>query len=184
MGVGVAIVACAVLIGIAHKPSTAERASDMRGFLYEVNSDIESCSGGVRESLQALHLVQAGQNTASDVTNAVGVAEDGAANCAPANNEEIDDLENYQVPESLDSYHLIGVVSGLINWAAPDAENVMTDIANVLQAKTPAAKASAQASLTKAIATLHAQGTAVEATMDHTIKSLAMKNTTAPKLYW
>jgi hypothetical protein len=174
-GVGLVVIVGVVLVSLVHKPSTAERASDMRGFLTSVNTDIESCAGGVGESLTALRDVQSGQNTPGDVSKAISVAQQGAANCSPANNEQIDDLENYQVPESLDSYRLIGVVTGLINWAAPDAQNVMNDIASVLQAKTPAAKASAQADLAKAVKKLDTERAAVDSVMNHAIKSLAMK---------
>jgi hypothetical protein len=182
LGIGVALVAVAVLVGLTHKPSTAERASDMRGFLTEVNTDMESCSGGIQESLQALHLVQTGQDTAKDVGDAVSLANQAGANCSPANNESIDDLENYQVPESLDSYNLIGVVTGLINWAAPDAQNVMVDVTRVLQARTPAAKASAEAALTKARNKLDKEGAYLDSVMEHAIKSLDMNAKPQPDL--
>jgi hypothetical protein len=49
------LVVGAVLVALAHKPSHAQRASDLRGFLTDVNTDIESCAGGVGESLSAMH---------------------------------------------------------------------------------------------------------------------------------
>jgi hypothetical protein len=182
MGVGCALVAGAILVSLAHKPSTAQRASDMRSFLVEVNNDMGSCAGGVKESLQALAIVQGGQDTAKNVGDTVSLAQQAGANCSPANNEQIDDLENYQVPESLDSYRLIGVVTGLINWAAPDAQDVMQDVTNVLQAKTPAAKASAEAALAKARNKLDKQGAELDSTMEHAIKSLAMNAKPQPDL--
>jgi hypothetical protein len=182
MGVGVALVAGAVLVGLAHKPSTAQRASDMRGFLTEVKTDMESCSGGIGESLKALHLVQTGQDTTKDVGDAVSLAQQAGSNCSPANNESIDDLENYQVPESLDSFHLIGVVTGLINWAAPDAQNVMVDVTKVLQARTPAAKASAEAALARARKKLDKQGAYLDSVMEHAITSLKMNAKPQPPL--
>ena len=41
--------AVGVAVALVHKPSTAERASDMRGFLHDVTYNIESCAAGVRE---------------------------------------------------------------------------------------------------------------------------------------
>ncbi len=94
-----ALIVAAVAVALVHKPSTAERASDMRGLLQQVTSDIESCAAGVGESLTALHEVQAEHfSNSSDISAGISVAQQGAANCAPANNEQIDDLENYQVP--------------------------------------------------------------------------------------
>lgn len=168
-----------VLIGVAvslvHKPSQAERASDLRGFLTEVNADIESCAGGVGESLTAMRQVQSGQaSTSRDVRDGISVAQQGAANCSPANNEEIDNLESYQVPQSLDSFGLKGAVSGLVTWAAPDAQRVQEDVAAVLGATSAQAQSQAQAALTRDLATLDAQRAKVDAPISKAIKSVAL----------
>jgi hypothetical protein len=171
-----------VAVALVHKPSQAERASDMRGFLQEVTSDVESCAAGVSESLQALHEVQAEHyDSSQDVTNGIGVAQDGAQNCAPANNEQIDDLQSYQVPESLDSFGLANAVNALVQWAAADAARVQTDVADVLSATTSQARSAAQAALSKDLVTLHAQGLKADGPMDKAIKALAM-HASAPRL--
>jgi len=172
---GVAFLAVAVAVALVHRPSTAERASDMSGFLSEVNTDIESCSAGVAESLTALRLVQADDfSSATDVTDGVSVAQQGAANCAPANNEQIDDLENYQVPESLDSFGLVSAVTDVVAWAAPDAERVQTDVARLLSATTPQARTQAQAILTRDLSTLNAERAAADGPIARAIKALRM----------
>jgi len=172
-------VAGLVLVGVAvslvHKPSPAQRASDLRGFLREVNADIESCAGGVGESLTALRLVESGQaSTTSDVRDGISVAQQGSANCSPANNEEIDNLESYQVPQSLDSFGLIGAVSGLVTWAAPDAQRVQDDVAAVLGATTSRAKSQAQDALGRDLTVLDAQRAKVEAPIRRAIRTLAL----------
>jgi hypothetical protein len=172
---GVGFLAVAVAVALVHRPSTAERASDMSGFLSEVNADIESCSAGVAESLTALHLVQAADySSASNVSDGVSVAEQGAANCEPANNEEIDDLENYQVPESLDSFGLVSAVSDVVTWAVPDAERVQTDVAQLLSGTTPQARMQAEASLARDLSTLNAERAAVDGPIAKAIKALHM----------
>ena len=120
--VGVALLAVAALVGLAHRPSTPQRAADLRLFLRNMNTDIESCAGGVGESLTALHAIQSGAN--HDTPTAISIAQVGAANCSPANNELLDDLTQFQVTESLASFRLTRVVSGLVTWAAPDAQRV------------------------------------------------------------
>jgi hypothetical protein len=171
--VGVALLLIAVAVGLVHKPSQAEKASDFRGFLQEVTSDVQSCAGGVSESLQALRLVQSGADaSAADVSDGISVAQQGAANCSPANNEQIDDLQTVQVSESLDSYRLAGAVTGLVNWAAPDAERVQTDVANVLSARASQARSQAEAQLAAARAVLDKQRSAVDATIDAAMRSL------------
>lgn len=171
--VGVALLLIAVAVGLVHKPSQAEKASDFRGFLQEVTSDVASCAGGVSESLQALRLVQSGADaSATDVSAGISVAQQGAANCSPANNEQIDDLQTVQVSESLDSYRLAGAVTGLVNWAAPDAEQVQTDVASVLSARGGQARSQAEAQLAAARAALDKQRSAVTATIDAAMRSL------------
>jgi hypothetical protein len=162
----------AVLVGWSRTPSQSQRASDLRGFLGDMKYDIESCAGGVSESLTALRQVEAGAR--SDLTTAVYVANTGAANCSPANNEQLDDLDNYQVTESLASFGLGRVVTGLVNWAAPDAENVQTDVALVLNnLGNPQAKAADTAALQRALHTLNAQRASVDAIMNSAIRSLS-----------
>jgi hypothetical protein len=165
----------AVAVALVHRPSTAERASDMRGFLQEVNNDIESCSGGVSESLAALRGVEAEHfGNRTDVSDGISVASQGADNCAPANNELLDNLENYQVPESLDSFGLVSVVSHLVAWAAPDAQRVQTDVARLLSAATPQARNNAQAALNRDLSTLNAERAAIDAPIAKAIRALRM----------
>ncbi len=169
------VVAVTVVISLVHRPSQAQRAADMRGFLSDVTADIESCAGGVGESLTALRLVESGQAvTSTDVSDGISVAQQGAANCAPVNDEELDDLDNYQVAESLTSFGLVAVVSDLVTWAAPDAENVQTDVAAVLAARTSYAKSHAQAQLSHDLAILNAERAKIDGPIDKAIRSLAM----------
>jgi hypothetical protein len=170
---GVALLAIAVAVGLAHKPSRAQRAADLVGVLQTMNADIESCAGGVGESLTALRLIKAGAS--HDVTDAITVAGTGASNCSPANNELIDDLEGYEVPESLASFHLQVAVTGLISWAAPDAEQVQSDVAGVLAARTPQARAAAQLTLTRGLRRLDAQRAAADKPIRVAITALAVR---------
>jgi hypothetical protein len=173
---GVLFLIAAVAVALVHRPSTAERASDMRGFLQEVNTDIESCSGGVGESLTALRAVQAEHfGNSTDVSDGISVATQGAANCAPANNELIDNLESYQVPESLDGFGLVNVVSGLVTWAAADAQRVQTDVAQVLSGTTPQARSNAEAALSRDLRTLNAERAAIDTPIARAINALHMQ---------
>ena len=177
-----AFLVAAVAVALVHKPSTAERASDMRGFLHEVTADIESCAAGVGESLTALHEVQVENfSNASDVSDGISVAQQGAANCAPANSEQIDNLENYQVPQSLDSFGLANAVTALVAWAAPNAEQVQSDVAQVLAATTPEARKQSEAALGQALSKLDAERTLVDAPVNSAIDALAM-HSSPPRL--
>jgi hypothetical protein len=156
----IGLLAIAALVGLSHKPSTAQRAADLRGFLHDMNADIESCAGGVGESLTALHAIQSGRSR--DTSTAIMIARVGAANCSPTNNELLDDLIQYQVTESLARFHLNRVVSGLLIWATPDAQQVQTDVADVLTARGQQARAVALADLRQAQARLDTQRVAVD----------------------
>ena len=159
---GAAIVVAGVLVGIAIHPSKAQRAGDLNGFLTDMKTDIQSCAGGVRDSLIALRAIQAG--TEHDVGTAFGIATYGAKNCSPANNMQLDDLTGYQVHESLSSFRLDRVTNGLVTWAFPYAQRVQNDVATILRAQ-GAARAAATTKLHNDLKILDAQRTYLDKIM-------------------
>jgi hypothetical protein len=164
-----------VLVALVHRPSQSERASDFRGFLGDMEADIGSCAAGVPQSLTALRQIESGAS--HDTATAVYIANTGSSNCSPANNELLDDLDGYQVTESLASFGLGRVVSGLVAWAAPDAINVQTDVARILTAPNAQAKAADTAALRQALRTLDAQRSAVDKIMESANRSLSAHGT-------
>jgi hypothetical protein len=160
-----------VVVGLAHRPSPQQRATDLRGLLHAVTYDIDGCAGDLSRSLAALATVDGGQR--AEARTAISLAGAGAADCSPANDELIDDLETYEVPESLARFRLQGAVTGLIDWADPDAAAVQTDIAAVLAARGTPARAADQARLNAALATLDAQRAAVRRALAPAIRALA-----------
>ena len=148
-----------VLVSLSHKPSTAQRASDLSGYLKDVNAGIESCAGGTRDSMTAFNKVQAGDK--ADLSAALGILTYNAQNCSPANNEPLSDFATYQVTESLAQFPLDKADNDVITWAFPDALNVQQDMIAVLKAGTPAQRATAQETLTAALAAMDAQRTAI-----------------------
>ena len=167
-GLGVLVVA--VLIGIAVHPSRSQRATDLNGFLADMKTGIQSCAGGVTESLTVLHEIEAG--TSHDVGTALHVATYGANNCSPANSMQLDDLAQYQVQESLSAFGLDRVVNGLITWAFPDAQRVQYDVAAVLRAQGPA-RAAANAKLQRDLRTLNGQRAYLDKIMMTAIRATA-----------
>jgi hypothetical protein len=143
--IGAVLVAGMVLAAISHRPSTAQRAADLQGFVHDMNTDIQSCAGGVRESFTALHAIQAG--TSHELKTAIGIATYGASNCSPANSMPLDDLVQYQVTESLYKFHLEVAVIDLVTWAFPLAQRVQADVARELGAGSASARAAAAAQL-------------------------------------
>ena len=136
LAAGLVLVAGLVLAAIPHRPSTAQRAADLRGVVHDLNNDIESCAGGVTDSLTALRAIESG--TSQDVETAVTIANTAAANCSPGNSMQMEDLVQYQVPESLASFHLDEAVNDLVTWGFPLAQRVQSDVATRLAATTPA----------------------------------------------
>ena len=142
---GAVLVIGLTLAAIPHRPSTAERAADLRGMVHDLNVDIESCAGGVNDSITALRAIQSG--TSHDVKTAVEIANTAAANCSPANSMPMEDLVQYQAPGSLASFHLQAAVNDLVTWGFPLAQRVQTDVATIVSAPTPAAAQRASAQL-------------------------------------
>jgi hypothetical protein len=145
LAAGAVLVAGLTLAALPHHPSTAQRAADLRGMVHDLNTDIESCAGGVNDSITALRAIQSGAS--HDVATAVKIANTAAANCSPANSMPMEDLVQYQVPESLASFHLEKAVDDLVTWGFPLAQRVQTDVAAVVTATAPAAVQSASAQL-------------------------------------
>jgi len=152
---GAVLVAGLVLAAVPHRPSTEQRAADLRGMVHDLTSDIESCAGGVSDSITALRAIQAG--TSNDVKTAVTIANTAAANCSPANSMPMEDLVQYQAPGSLASFHVQTAVNDLVTWGFPLAQRVQTDVASLVTAKAPDAVAHATAQLRKDQLALDAQ---------------------------
>jgi hypothetical protein len=152
---GVVLVAGLTLAALPHRPSTGQRAADLRGMVHDLNVDIESCAGGVNDSITALRAIQSGAS--HDVKTAAVIANTAAANCSPANSMPMDDLVQYQAPESLASFHAQTAVNELVTWGFPLAQRVQIDVATLVSAKTPTAVQSASAQLRRDQQALDAQ---------------------------
>lgn len=174
------LVLIAVGVGLSHRPTSGERATDLKGLLATLNTDIESCSGGVGDALRVMNAIQDGSS--HDVTTAINLATEGAANCSPANNQQLDDLTGVQVPESLDAYHLQSAVTDLIDWAAPDAARVQSDVATVLTDRSRPGETAAIAQLGKDLRKLRAQRVVVDAALAPAIKAL-LPHSVPPRLW-
>lgn len=142
---GAVLLAIGIAVALTHRPTDGQRASDLRGFLHQLNADVESCSGGVRESLYVLRQIESGAS--HDVKTALQVAGVAANNCSPANNELLDDLTGLQPPESLARYHLGRAITALIDWSAPHAGQVAADVAVVIARRGQPGEAAARATL-------------------------------------
>ncbi len=159
---GLLIVVGIVLVALVHKPSKAEQASDLKGFLTDMRTDTESCAAGVSESLNALHHIHAGGSVRQNTADTIGIARYGASNCSPANNMQLDDLTGYQVTESLAAFHLASAVNDLVTWCFPYAQRVQNDVANLAGAHTAANQASYAATLRRDLADLNRQRAAID----------------------
>lgn len=180
MAAGAILLAIAVAVGLSHRPTTGQRASDLRSFLRQLNADVQSCSGGVRESLFVLRQIDAGAS--QDKATALSVANTAAANCSPANNELLVDLTGIQPPGSLASYHLQPAITALIDWAAPRATRVAAGVAVVLSHDGQPSEAADRAHLRQALRELDAQRRVFYAALRPAIKALS-PSSSPPVLY-
>ena len=159
-----------IVVSLSHKPSQSQRASDLTGYFNDVNAGIESCAGGVRDSLTAYSSVLGGDK--ANLSGAVGILTYNAQNCSPANNEPLSDFTNYQVTESLAQFPLDNADNDVLTWAFPDAMNAQQDMLAVLQAGTQAARAKDEAALNAALAAMDAQRSATYAIWQNAEKTV------------
>ena len=148
-----------VLVSLTHKPSHAQQAADLNAYMNDMNAGIESCAGGVSESQQALSAIEAG--SPGDLKTAVSLVNYDAANCSPANNEPLADLTQYQVTESLASFHLQDCTNDFVTWAFPYAMRAQVDMVSVMTAHGAAARADANAALRRDLGKLDAERTTI-----------------------
>ncbi|HEX6932317.1 MAG TPA: hypothetical protein VF162_09255 [Streptosporangiaceae bacterium] len=174
------LMAIAVAIGLSHRPTNGQRGADLRSFLRVLNADVQSCSGGVRESLYVLHAIDSGAS--HDKKTALNVANIAAANCSPANNELLADLTGFQPPGSLASYHLQHAITALIDWAAPRAGQVAAAVAAVLTGYGTPAERADRARLQRALHELDAQRAVFYAALRPAIRALS-PSSSPPVLY-
>jgi hypothetical protein len=167
-----ALLAGAVLVGLAHRPTTGQRAADLRAVIHALNTGIESCAGGVRDSLTALRAIRTG--VSSDTATAISIAREGATNCSPANNQQLADLIQYQVPESLALFNLDDTVNDLVTWAFPRAQAVQNAVVSVLSAHGAQARDRAQQALRTALAQLDAQRAVVNGSLGNAMRTLGL----------
>lgn len=173
-----AMVAGLVIAAIPHHPSTSQRVTDLQNFVNSLNTGIESCAGGITDSMTALRELQSGQS--HDVGTAVGIATGASSNCTPANNMPLEEMVQLQVQESLASFNLQPTVNEMVQWGFL-AQPVGTDIANLMQAKTPAQKAADTATLHKDQQVLDAQRAKIYNAIAAANKGLS-SNVAPPKL--
>jgi hypothetical protein len=148
------------LVSLSHKPSQSQRASDLAAYFNDVKGGIGSCAAGLHDSENAYGQVLGGDT--ADAKTARAILLYGANNCTLASNESLTDFAGYQVTESLASYNLDTADNEVITWSF-DSTAVQQDMTAVLGSATPAARTTAQATLTGAIAKLDAQRAALDA---------------------
>ena len=180
IAVGTVLLVIAVLVSLARRPTQGQRATDLRGLLQTLQADVGSCAAGVRESLTLLRTIDSGAS--HDVTTALSEVNYGASNCSPANNTQLEDLTNVQVPESLRSYNLNVAVARLVDWAAPNAITVQHDVAVILQDRGKPGEPAARAALSQALQKLNSERALVYAALDPAIRALS-PHAAPPRLY-
>jgi hypothetical protein len=85
----------------------------------------------------------------------------------------MDDLVQYQPPESLASFHLDQTVNDLVTWGFPDAQRVQADVAALLTAGSPSAVRAATTALQRDQHVLDAERAMIDGMIDTASKSLS-----------
>jgi hypothetical protein len=127
------LVAGLVVFAWPTHPSTAQRVADLKSMVSELTTDIESCAGGITDTATALRDLQDGSS--ADIGTGQNIATTAVNNCSPANNMQLDDLTQYQVPNSLAQFHFDTAVQDLVTWAFPLAQRVQSDMGTLMTAK-------------------------------------------------
>jgi hypothetical protein len=156
----VVLVVAAVVTSLSVKPTQSQRASDLRTYFGDVTTGIGSCAAALQGSETAYGDVLRGDT--AQAKTALSIFNYGASNCTVAGNEALENFEDYQIAQTLDSLNLNTANNDVITWGF-DANILQADMVAVLNAKTPAARASAEATLTSANGTLNEERSTIDA---------------------
>lgn len=115
----VILVAAGLAVDLVRPATAAGRLSDLQGYYTSAQTDMASCSGGLRDSLTVLTAVLSG--TSSDRKTAESVAVAGAQACSPASNGNFFDFATTAPPNSLSRYGVTQANKDLSAWAYPGA---------------------------------------------------------------
>jgi hypothetical protein len=148
------------LVSLSHKPSPSQRASDLAGYFGDAKAGIGSCAAGLHDSENAYGQVLGGDTARTKTAEAIFTY--GGSNCTVTGNQPLSDFASYQVTESLASFNLDTADNDIITWSF-DSTAAQQDMLAAVRATTPAARASAQATLKTDLARLDAQRTAIDA---------------------
>ena len=137
-----AVVIGSVAFDIGHSATRADRASDLRALASQVKSDLASCNASLNDSFSAYTAVLNGRH--DELSAAEGIIRGDAPECTPVENSDLYDLATLEATPSLRAYNLQPAMIQFGEWAYPDANGVMTDLAKLLSDPTSAtAKADA-----------------------------------------
>jgi hypothetical protein len=125
-----AVVLASVATDIGHRASTSDRASDLRGLVNEVKSDLASCNASVRDSFSAYSEVVRGRP--DERSAAEGIVNGDEPNCTPVANSDLYDLATLETPGTLRSFGVQAATVNLSSWAFPDAAATISDLGQLL----------------------------------------------------
>ena len=171
LAAGVVLVAGLALAAIPHRPSTAQRAADLRGMVHDLTTDIESCAGGVSDSITALRAIQSGAS--NDVKTAVKIANRPRRTARPPTACRWRTWSSTRRPGRWHPSMSRPPSTTSSTWGFPLAQRVQTDVATLVTAKAPDAVARASAQLRKDQLALDAQRARIDQLINAASTSLS-----------
>ena len=137
-----------------------------------MNTDVESCAGGVRESLTALRAIRPQQSRRTDGDRHRQLRR---VQLLAGQHMPLEDLVQYQVTESLAKFHLEVAVNDLVTWAFPLAQRVQADVARQLGGRSASIRAAAAAQLVRDQRALDAQRAVIDKIIMSADRSLSAR---------
>lgn len=133
----VAVVGASLALDFGHSANRADRGSDLKALVSQVNTDIASCNSSVADSFTAYRDVVGGR---SDERGAAEkIAADNEQYCTPVGNTDLYDLATLEVPGTLKAYNLQSTLGQVVSWAYPNGAAAINDIGRMLASSTDVA---------------------------------------------
>lgn len=126
----VAVVGASLALDFGHSANRADRGSDLKALVSQVNTDVASCNSSVADSFTAYREVIGGR--ADERSAAEKIAADDEQYCTPVGNTDLYDLATLEVPGTLKAYNLQAALGQVVSWAYPNGAAAIDDIGRML----------------------------------------------------
>ena len=164
------VVLASVAVDLPSHTTVAADIADQTSIMQQINSDIDGCAYGVKETFTIYRETEKGSLTPADLAEAPSMIRDDQTACS-FTSSEIFDLSNVEGTGTPAGKNIGDVINVVTLWATSDALGAIEDIQNLHSDPHNAATIADLSKQEVALARDRAQADAYVSTADHILKA-------------